>query len=102
MDIVERLRAMARYEHDDLSIGDGAAEYIEFLESRWKTMTNAYADAVEQHNKTLDDLADCEKALNAAKMIIKSKEAIQSATYIDKRTVEEAENTLLRRMTEKD
>jgi len=37
--LVMRLRAMARFEHDDFSIGDEAADRIEQLEQRIRTMT---------------------------------------------------------------
>ncbi len=35
--LIDRLRAMARHEHDDLSIGDEAADEIEHLRAMDKT-----------------------------------------------------------------
>lgn len=41
-DIVDRLRALSRCEHDDLSIGDEAADEIERL---WDRLCDAQAEA---------------------------------------------------------
>jgi len=42
-DLIERLRSMSRYEHDDLSIGDEAADAIERLRSENKIMRVYFA-----------------------------------------------------------
>lgn len=46
--IVERLRAMARHEHDDLSIGDEAAALLEEAE-------RVLADALDKERRRYDD-----------------------------------------------
>jgi hypothetical protein len=49
-DIVEILRALARHEHDDLSIGEQAADYIERLRER----AAAYKGQVEAAELKID------------------------------------------------
>lgn len=44
-DLVKSLRALSRFEHDDYSIGDSAAERIEQLEAQ---LANARKDALEE------------------------------------------------------
>lgn len=43
-DIVERLRSLAKYEHDDLSIGTEAADEIERLRAELDTWKSVFPD----------------------------------------------------------
>ena len=47
-DLIERLRALSRHEHDDLSIGDEAAGEIERLRDVLNIITGTVGEAIER------------------------------------------------------
>lgn len=68
-DLAERLRAMARCEHDDHSVADEAAAEIERLTARVKELEAALRAIQDQYvadNNADYDLAECHKIANVA------------------------------------
>jgi predicted DNA-binding protein YlxM (UPF0122 family) len=72
-DIVERLRAMSRYEHDDLSIGDEAADEIERLrravdagiKAGWHALRTERGELLQAHTALVARLYDVTTMLEA-------------------------------------
>jgi hypothetical protein len=54
-DLIERLRALSRHEHDDLSIGSEAADEIERLREKWADAETRCA-LLNRRTRELDEL----------------------------------------------